>query len=74
MKPTSIPHLFIGQKYSKIMDMILHLIFCVLTPYKKLKRVAIRVENGHYVPENEIEKRYNDGYNNLKFFFNYFDL
>jgi predicted ABC-type ATPase len=61
MKP--IPHLFIGQKYSKIMDMICILFFCVLTPYKKPK--GSRVENGgHYVPENEIEKRYNDGYNN----------
>lgn len=38
------------------------------------KRVAIRVENGgHFVPDNEIQKRYFEGYNNLNSFFNYFD-
>lgn len=53
----------------------LHLIFlCLNSIQEAKKRVAIRVENGgHYVPENEIEKRYYDGYNNLNTFFDYFD-
>lgn len=53
----------------------LQLIFlCLDSIQEAKKRVAIRVENGgHYVPENEIEKRYYDGYNNLNTFFDYFD-
>jgi predicted ABC-type ATPase len=53
----------------------LYLIFlCLDSIDEAKKRVAIRVENGgHFVPENEIVKRYNEGYNNLNSFFNYFD-
>jgi len=36
--------------------------------------VGIRIENGgHFVPENEIERRYHDGYRNLNIFFKQFD-
>ena len=54
----------------------MHLIFlCLDSVEEAKKRVAIRVENGgHYVPENEIEKRYYDGYENLNSFFDYFDF
>jgi predicted ABC-type ATPase len=50
------------------------LFFCLDSIEEAKKRVAIRVENGgHFVPENEIEKRYHEGYNNLNSFFDYFD-
>lgn len=67
--PLHWPEIFKNNGYD------LHLIFlCLDSIQEAKKRVAIRVENGgHYVPENEIEKRYNDGYNNLNSFFNYFD-
>ena len=67
--PLHWPEIFKNNGYD------LHLIFlCLNSIQEAKKRVAIRVENGgHYVPENEIEKRYNDGYNNLNSFFNYFD-
>lgn len=53
----------------------IHLIFLCLNSIEEAKkRVAIRVENGgHFVPENEIERRYNDGYSNLNSFFDYFE-
>ncbi|WP_286972131.1 zeta toxin family protein [Flavobacterium sp. UBA4854] len=53
----------------------LQLIFlCLNSIQEAKKRVAIRVENGgHFVPENEIERRYQDGYNNLNKFFGHFD-
>lgn len=53
----------------------LHLIFlCLDSIQEAKKRVDIRVENGgHYVPENEIQKRYYDGYENLNSTYNYFD-
>jgi predicted ABC-type ATPase len=53
----------------------LHLIFlCLDSIDEAKKRVAIRVENGgHFVPETEIEKRYQDGYTNLNSFFDHFD-
>lgn len=64
--PLHWPEIFKNNGYD------LHLIFlCLDSIQEAKKRVAIRVENGgHYVPENEIEKRYNDGYNNLNSFFN----
>lgn len=67
--PLHWPELFKNNGYD------LHLIFLFLDSIQEAKkRVAIRVENGgHFVPENEIEKRYNDGYNNLNAFFDYFD-
>lgn len=53
----------------------LHLIYlCLDSIQEAKKRVTIRVENGgHYVPENEIVKRYYDGYNNLNSSFDCFD-
>lgn len=67
--PLHWPKLFKNNGYD------LHLIFlCLDSIQEAKKRVAIRVENGgHFVPENEIEKRYNDGYDNLNSFFDYFD-
>lgn len=67
--PLHWPELFKSNGYD------LHLIFlCLDSIQEAKKRVAIRVENGgHYVPENEIEKRYYDGYANLNSFFDYFD-
>ncbi|MNK87363.1 hypothetical protein D3C87_1072990 [compost metagenome] len=53
----------------------LQLIFlCLNSIQEAKKRVAIRVENGgHFVPENEIERRYQEGYDNLNKFFDHFD-
>lgn len=67
--PLHWPELFKKNGYN------LYLIFlCLDSIAEAKKRVAIRVENGgHFVPENEIEKRYQDGYNNLNSFFDYFD-
>ncbi|MEN2398317.1 zeta toxin family protein [Flavobacterium sp. MC2016-06] len=67
--PLHWPELFKSKGYD------LHLIFlCLNSIQEAKKRVAIRVENGgHFVPENEIEKRYNDGYDNLNSFFDHFD-
>ena len=67
--PLHWPELFKKNEYD------LHLIFlCLNSIQEAKKRVAIRVENGgHFVPENEIEKRYYDGFNNLNTFFDYFD-
>ena len=67
--PLHWPDLFKNNDYN------LHLIFlCLNSIQEAKKRVAIRVENGgHFVPENEIERRYYDGYGNLNAFFNYFD-
>lgn len=67
--PLHWPGLFKNNGYD------LHLIFLCLDSIKEAKkRVAIRVENGgHFVPENEIEKRYYDGYFNLNKFFAYFN-
>jgi len=67
--PLDWPELFKNNGYN------LHLIFpCLDSIEEAKKRVAIRVENGgHYVPENEIEKRYYDGFDNLNSFFDYFD-
>ncbi len=54
----------------------LHLIYFVLNSVEEAKRrVAIRVENGgHFVPENEIQKRYFEGFANLDTHFGYFDF
>lgn len=67
--PLHWPELFKSKGYD------LHLIFlCLNSIMEAKKRVAIRVENGgHFVPENEIERRYYDGYDNLNHYFNYFD-
>lgn len=67
--PLHWPELFKKNGYD------LHLIFLCLDSIQEAeKRVAIRVENGgHFVPKNEIQKRYIDGYNNLNSFFSYFD-
>lgn len=48
--------------------------FCLNSINEAKRRVAIRVENeGHFVPENEIIKRYFDGYDNLNSNFSFFD-
>jgi len=48
--------------------------FCLNSIDEAKRRVAIRVENGgHFVPENEIIKRYFDGYANLNSNFSFFD-
>ena len=54
----------------------LHLIYLCLDSIEEAKRrVAIRVENGgHFVPEEEIRKRYFEGFANLNSYFRYFDL
>ncbi|KAF2336326.1 zeta toxin family protein [Flavobacterium daemonense] len=67
--PLHWPELFKKNGYD------LHLIFlCLDSIQEATKRVAIRVENGgHFVPNNEIQKRYYDGYSNLNSFYYYFD-
>ncbi|AXB56048.1 hypothetical protein [Flavobacterium fluviale] len=67
--PLHWPNIFKNNGYD------LQLIFlCLNSIQEAKKRVAIRVENGgHFVPENEIEIRYQDGYHNLNKFFDYFD-
>ena len=54
----------------------LHLIYLCLDSIEEAKRrVAIRVENGgHFVPEDEIKKRYFEGFTNLNANFKSFDL
>ena len=54
----------------------LHLIYLSLNSIDEaIRRVAIRVENGgHFVPEDEIRKRYADGFANLNANFTYFDM
>ncbi len=54
----------------------LHLIYLCLDSIEEAKRrVLIRVENGgHFVPEQEIAKRYFEGFTNLDVHFAYFDL
>ncbi|GGF51737.1 hypothetical protein [Echinicola rosea] len=48
--------------------------FCLDSIEEAKRRVAIRVENnGHHVPDHEIEKRYIEGYNNLDEHYSYFD-
>lgn len=53
-----------------------HLIFfCLSSISEAKKRVQIRVENGgHFVPEQEIEKRYFEGYANLDNLFAEFEV
>lgn len=55
---------------------ILHIIYLCLDSIALAKRrVEIRVANGgHFVPEDEIEKRYLDGFANLNKHFNYFNI
>lgn len=67
--PIHWPELFKKKGYA------LHLIFlCLDSVEEAKKRVAIRVENGgHFVPENEITKRYHDGFSNLDSFYDYFE-
>lgn len=74
MKLISIQLLFTGLVYLNN-GYDLQLIFlCLNSIQEAKKRVAIRVENGgHFVPGNEIERRYQDGYDNLNKFFDYFD-
>ncbi|MDR3680163.1 MAG: hypothetical protein P4L41_09370 [Flavipsychrobacter sp.] len=54
----------------------LHLIyFCLDSIEEAKRRVNIRVQNGgHFVPENEITKRYFEGFTNLNAHFHYFDF
>jgi predicted ABC-type ATPase len=47
---------------------------CLNSIEEAIKRVAIRVQNGgHFVPENEIRKRYYEGFSNLNSFYSFFD-
>lgn len=47
---------------------------CLDSIEEAIKRVAIRVQNGgHFVPENEIKKRYYEGFSNLNSFHSFFD-
>lgn len=47
---------------------------CLNSIEEAIKRVAIRVQNGgHFVPENEIKKRYFEGYENLNSYYDFFD-
>ncbi len=54
----------------------LHLIYlCLKSIAEAKKRVAIRVENGgHFVSDDEIKKRYFEGFDNLNMHFEYFDV
>lgn len=54
----------------------IHLIYLVLDSIEEAKkRVTIRVQNGgHFVPENEIYKRYFQGFENLDDHFAFFDF
>ncbi len=67
--PLHWPEIFKKNNYD------LYLIFlCLDSIDEAKKRVAIRVENGgHFVPDNEIIERYNEGYKNLNSFFSHFD-
>lgn len=59
------------KKESYQIDMIF---FCLDSVQEAEKRVAIRVENGgHYVPKNEIKKRFHAGYKNLDSFYKEFN-
>jgi predicted ABC-type ATPase len=66
--PLHWPEIFKKSKYE------LRLIFLCLNSIEEAKkRVAIRVENGgHFVPNNEIETRYHQGFQNLNTHFDYF--
>jgi predicted ABC-type ATPase len=49
--------------------------FCLDAIEKAKEKVRIRVENGgHFVPEDEIEKRYKMGFENLDLYFPQFDF
>jgi len=54
----------------------IHLIYLVLDSIEEaIRRVAIRVQNGgHFVPENEIYRRYFQGFENLDSHFSFFDI
>lgn len=48
--------------------------FCLSSTIEAKRRVQIRVENGgHFVPEEEIELRFKQGYSNLNRYFRLFD-
>lgn len=53
----------------------IHLIYLLLDSVDEAKRrVAVRVQNGgHFVPENEIRKRYFQGFENFNKCFRFFD-
>ncbi len=53
----------------------IHLIFLVLNSIEEaIRRVAVRVQNGgHFVPKNEIHRRYFQGFQNLDNHFTFFD-
>lgn len=47
---------------------------CLNSIEEAKRRVTIRVQNGgHFVPESEIEKRYFEGFANLKAYYKFFD-
>lgn len=62
------PELFKKQGYEVNL-----IFFCLNSIHEAKRRVAIRYENGgHYVPENEIVKRYYEGFENLNTHFRFF--
>jgi predicted ABC-type ATPase len=63
-------------RYFKLHGYKLHLIYlCLDSTDEAKRRVAIRVQNGgHFVPDDEIVKRYFEGYDNLNSHFEYFDI
>lgn len=68
--PLHWPQIFKKQGYR------LELIYLCLSSIKEAnRRIEIRVKNGgHYVSEEEVMKRYYDGFSNLNQYFNFFDL
>lgn len=66
--------LFWPEKF-KSSNYRLELVFFCLDSIEKAKeRVRIRVENGgHYVPDHEIENRYNLGFKHLDQYWRFFD-
>lgn len=67
--PLHWPNLFREKEYA--LDMIY---FCLDSIEEAKKRVLIRYENGgHFVPDKEVESRYNLGFQHLNEHWSYFD-
>lgn len=66
--------LFWPKKFKMAGFQIRLVFFCLSTIEEAKRRVQIRVENGgHFVPEIEIIKRYNLGFEHLDLYWSYFD-
>ena len=67
--PLHWPYLFKQNDYELSM-----IYFCMNSIDEAKRRVTIRVQNGgHFVPEDEIRKRYHEGFSNLNSNFRFFD-